>query len=461
MAARENQGLQIAVMIFFFLVVLLAASTYYFFKQDKDAQSIIASLEKDVKDRKGAYENQYKLNTQYKSLLGFTDQDKWAAVETARGEDYEGYGEGLDKETMNYRTIVAHLHGEAKASNVNHAAAVAREDELRAELARLQSVSQERYAVIDRKLKTVTTDYAGARAKIRADVDRMVKENREYQNKLVAAQTKVDQVVAKGSQVRTEQGKIIARQKEINQGLQDKIARTEDKRFEHADGSVTYVDQADRIVRINLGSNDNLKVQTVFSIYSSDASNLTSAERKGSVEITRIMSPNLAEARILDDFVSNPIMPNDQIYSPVWQRGQQDGFALVGFMDLNDNGRSDRATVRQLVLRNGGKIDMELSDAGKVTGKLDPATKYIVVGERPSDTSNTRLLEQYSALTDRAREFGIEQMTLRKFTDMMGYYPEERTVPLGTGASPDDFKARPETPEGEPKFRSRKRPTSF
>src|SRR5262249_49408240 len=48
MAARENQGLQIAVMIFFLLVVVLAVTTYLFFSDFDAEHKAKAKLEDDL-----------------------------------------------------------------------------------------------------------------------------------------------------------------------------------------------------------------------------------------------------------------------------------------------------------------------------------------------------------------------------------------------------------------------------
>src|SRR5206468_3589557 len=80
---------------------------------------------------------------------------------------------------------------------------------------------------------------------------------------------------------------------------------------------------------------------------------------------------------------SNPIMPGDQIFSPTWEPGRAEHFALTGFMDIDNDGGSDRQRIRDLIALNGGVIDAESDDEGKKTGSMSINTKYLVLGDPP------------------------------------------------------------------------------
>ena len=62
----------------------------------------------------------------------------------------------------------------------------------------------------------------------------------------------------------------------------------------------------------------------------SDETNPVKAEKKGTIEVVRIIEAHLAEARIMDDDPSKPIMPGDQLFSAAWRPGHAEHFALVG-----------------------------------------------------------------------------------------------------------------------------------
>jgi hypothetical protein len=67
------------------------------------------------------------------------------------------------------------------------------------------------------------------------------------------------------------------------------------------------------------------------------------------------------------------------------------------------------------------------------------------LGKAPDDKSkNQELLDNFSVLTGEAADLSIEKISIEKFVAQLGWQPEERTVPLGKGARPDDFLPRPE-----------------
>ena len=61
-------------------------------------------------------------------------------------------------------------------------------------------------------------------------------------------------------------------------------------------------------------------------------------------------------------------------------------------------------------------------------------------------------------MSQEASKYGVESVTLAEFLGQMGYKPQDRTVPLGAGATAHDFPARPEgesRPVAAPRFRAR------
>src|SRR4029079_19292004 len=105
-------------------------------------------------------------------------------------------------------------------------------------------------------------------------------------------------------------------------------------------------------------------------VLGADENNPLKAEKKGSIEVTRVLDRHLSEARIIDDNPSKPIMPGDFVYSVAWQPGRSEHFALVGVLDMDDDGKSDHDRIKDVIEMNGGKIDADLRDDGTVVGKL-------------------------------------------------------------------------------------------
>jgi hypothetical protein len=227
--------------------------------------------------------------------------------------------------------------------------------------------------------------------------------------------------------------------------------------FEVADGRISWVNQ-NGTVWINLGTADSLRRQVVFSVFDSDQHDAAKASKKGSIEVTRLLGPHMAEAKIIEDDATNPILTGDNVYSQVWHRGKKLHFALTGFVDFDDDGRSDMQLARELIELNGGIVDAYLTDDGKVEGKITANTRYLVLGDIPETVTLAKLADGWNQMSQVASQLGVETVTLPEFLSQMGYKPQDRMVPLGRGATARDFPARPEgegPPVTPPRFRAR------
>jgi hypothetical protein len=187
-----------------------------------------------------------------------------------------------------------------------------------------------------------------------------------------------------------------------------------------ADGQITWVDQRTRTVWVNLGLDDGLRRNLTFSVYQRDENNLATAKKKGRIEITNVRNGHTSEARILEDSNTNPIQSEDLIASPVWSPGGSLRYALVGRMDINEDGRDDRELVKNLIQQFGGAIDAEDTPDGTVRGDITIHTRYLVMGERPTENTDAKLLKGYSTLVEQASRYNVEQMSVFKLVDEMG-----------------------------------------
>ncbi len=237
----------------------------------------------------------------------------------------------------------------------------------------------------------------------------------------------------------------------INNRLRDKIENATRTTFERADGMVRWVDNSSHLVWINLGSADNLTVRTNFSVYQkknrgvgrdSDPATLKGPEdMKGAIEVTRILQPHLAEARILDEDYYAPIAVGDPIYTPIWSPNQKESFAFVGLIDMDGDGRSDRDLLHDVLSAAGAKVQVEVDDKGVRTGgSIDENTKFLVVGEIPTLEDLTDQDEKQAALDiqaqrkdliKEARDQGVRVVKLNDFLAFIGYTPRQRVFRPG------------------------------
>jgi hypothetical protein len=327
--------------------------------------------------------------------------------------------------------------------NTNLVESNIREQTLVAEKKNVEDREIARADMAEAAQQKVAQDYAKERSEfvnyktsMKNDFDKMLAENEQKIDRYKQEQVKINSEKA-------------ALAKEVNTltnllaGARQRIEEMRETDFESPDGRVTNVNQRTRSVWINLGMADGLRRQTTFAVYDRDEAGVMNPERKGAVEVVRVIDQHLAEARITEDDLRNPILPGDLIHSPAWRPGKVH-FALAGFMDMNGDGTSDRELIRNLITMSGGVIDAEVHDDGSRTGALNNKTRYLIRGDRPSDTSGPGAIQGYSEMDRDARNMSIESITLDEFLTYIGWKGEARTVQLGRGSRGEDFRARPE-----------------
>lgn len=459
-APRESQGLQIATIIFAVLTIILAVTTYiYYAEGEKIKQDIIAA-----NDAKARVEKQNNLLLYRVQALKHVIGSGGVSREVVDGaKPPEGDAETAEV-LRDYETDMAMYAGQVGADGANnyrslpkfllniiHNKQVTSVDS-DAETKRVQAKSaadlvaqQDRTKVAEDARDKSAADYTAEIAKFAQDrgvvnqekdriaaqlaqKDATIKKEREDSAKsLATVTTQYDQVRRTAEALREKN--IALNSEKVN-------------RFEAPDGRVTLVNQAQRLVWINLGQKDGLQRQTAFSVFDHDENGVAQAEPKARLEVVRIVGEHLAECKILEDKPANPILQNDIIFTPAWSPGVKVHFALVGFMDIDKDGVSDREMIRNFIQMSGGVIDAELQDDGTRTGSMSVNTRYLVLGEKPTERSGTRMLQEYNFLLGEVTKYGTETINVQKLMQMMGVKAEERTVDLGTNAAKSEFKKR-------------------
>ena len=231
----------------------------------------------------------------------------------------------------------------------------------------------------------------------------------------------------------------------INQRFQEKLDNLQKVSFEVSDGEIRWVDHVSRLVWINVGSDDRLTKRTTFSVYKKGHHGIGrgAEDIKGSIEVTRIIGPHLAEARLLDTDIYEPMAPGDPIYTPLWSPGRSEVFSIIGFIDVDGDGRSDRELLTEHIKAAGARFDNEVLDDGTYIGDgITVQTKFFVVGALPdpamtADADEKKLygtiLKHFSKMEKQARQQAVRKMNLGDFLSYIGYKPQRRLYRPGDG----------------------------
>jgi len=452
MAARETQGLQIALIIFVGLTLILGVTTFWYFRSYEDQ---FARAESDDAARRKAETALATMDGDFrevKRLLGVAPQDTREAIIDVHEKDMKRHGANFPESKQTYRNLVDYLHVELDKALKRVAESEAREGVLKVKIDTDRADREKEMAKYAAGLEASKKDLESERGNFKGSEERMLGEKASLSKLLDQRGKDLDD---KTKAAATLEQKLGSRYTDLADRYKDLKEQSEIQltSSEIADGRVTWVSQRQKTVYINLGSADGLRRQILFSVLGVDENNPVKAKKKGSVEVTRILDQHLAEARVVDDEVSNPIMNGDQIFSQVWQPGRALRFALAGFMDIDGDNQSDRKRIRDIIVQNGGIIDAEVADDGKKSGTMTINTHYLVLGDDPvkkisegKEEKGSPAAAGYQEFENEAKTLPVKRMAVADFLDLMGYRAELRTIKLGGQANPRDFK--PTLPDG-------------
>jgi Tfp pilus assembly protein PilX len=220
----------------------------------------------------------------------------------------------------------------------------------------------------------------------------------------------------------------------INRDLRVEKERVDKASFEVPSGYVQLVDLDTKLVWINRGGADSLRKGTTFSVYKQINKGVArgSQDIKGAIEVTRIVGPHQAEARITRARIDEPIVAGDPIYTPLWRPGVKERFAVVGIIDLDNDGVSDRDVLHELVAASNGEIIDEVDDQGirhPPQGAITVATKFLVIGKIPDYSqsradqkeAHSRISALKKKMVDEAMENGVRVVSMEDFLNYIGY----------------------------------------
>lgn len=465
MAAREGQGLQIAVIIFAMLTIILAVTTYIFYAQgqtamkEKDDAIVQAGAKQQEVDKLF-----YKVRAMQMALGLASVGDAEVQLAKAKpgvGEDQE-VTDLLNKfkadmllvadqvaptEKRDYVTVanilmnvvnkrgasITDANVQTRDVQTKSAAALAAAD-VRAQTAETAVVkAQDDLKTEQGNLATQLTSLQTTKTTLEASI---AATNKAAADNLSKVTKQRDDAYSQTTTQQVAIDTLGARMKELQKGQVDL--------FENPDGKIQLVSQKQRLVWLNVGRADGLMRQTTFSVYDHDENGVASAEGKARIEVVEVSGDHLSEARILEDSAANPILPGDIIHTPSWSPGQRIHFAMAGKMDINGDGIDDYDMVKNVIRLNGGEVDAELRPTGERTGKLSVNTRYLVLGDRPDERAadNAKLLAEYTKIQEEIKRYGIDTLPVKKLLSLMGWKSEERTVELAGSRGGGEFRKR-------------------
>ncbi len=443
--ARENQGLQIALIGFVTVTIVLSVTTYLGFKNYSDSckdKEVALTAKDKAENQNRTYEEQLKT---LKKDIGAADTEAVDQIDAKFKDDMKAYGTGYPEDSLFYRKLLEKMKNTIDEKNRNLEDAKARIPEVKNKYDEDLKAKQVQLDQYDTERKKANDDLAAEQDKFRAERQRKNDEGNKLHDDLLAARGETNQLREKAKADRdaaknaaeklkdrvTDQAKIIRDYTATNVGTPS--------------GEITWVNQRNSAVWINLGRADALTRQVSFSVFPPDVTSMTDkGAKKAKIEVTQILGDHLAEARVVEDEVGNPVVPGDKIFTALWSPGGKRHLALAGLMDIDGDGRSDLQTVLNLIAINGGIVDCYVDDSGKVIGRINVNTSCLVLGEAPTEKSDAKQRDAFTKVQTEANDLRLEKMQLTDLLQRMGWKNMSRAIRYGRGINPKDFAAKPE-----------------
>ena len=458
-ASRENVWLQAALIIFVLISVVLGATTWVYYTSARRADEAAMSKETQLQsERKRAEANSAAFNLvahyvgnapkteeevqSYESMVASSGtpelQTQVKAISDAYKADMQNFAMEFPAENRNYHVLPQHLMDIIRDLNARVAEAREQVRLKDAELTQVKQTEGTKTSEAEKGREAAIADRDAIKEQATAEKTRIDAQNAELAKQKDAMLQEIAKLKASFA---TEKNQLLGQIQEFTtsvNNLKETLAKYEGELKSPADGRITQIGQRNDTGYVNLGAADGLKPATTFSVYNQEETRFGEVPPKGKIEITRVTGPHQAEFRVLESDTFQPIQRSDVIQSPVWNAGDKVRFALAGILDVDGDGDSDLELVRNVIRSNNGEIDAEMTEQGDYTGTMSVKTRYLVVGDRPTDTSPQAFRDTYSRMLSEANEYSIERIDLQKLLEYMGYRAQATVTPLGAAGGSDN-----------------------
>ncbi len=482
MAARENQGYLIAVIILVLLTLVLALSTFLGVSKMNENAAKLEKAEQQLTAQKStadAYRLEAQVLRAYVGELGpslaevpsmfdsldglalnnqLTDTQKSSLgdvltnlkeVRAEYDKDMKLFiaadgGEQVQEQT--WRNLVRNLNAVLSKSHN-------KETVLRGEMNRIQTQADTDVAKMTEKVNELQTSLKTAQ-------DTMAKDKSDYKAKETSLQTSLDATKQQNESVNrqfqdyaqkatTDQKQLkndIAGLEKQKANMKVKLDRYEQENFDLHDGRVVRVAHKIDRVYLDLGRADGLRPNLSFAVYPQSSTDFQKDEYKAMIEVIRITGEHQSEARITLEDPLDPILAKDFVLTATWDPGYSVPIALIGLFDLDGDGSSDLPRLKQMIENNGGTVVAWNDERGKVIGKIDPMTRYAVLGQSPDPSAeySGALYTAINELTDQAKKNTVQQIDQRKLLNWMGRH-NNATIERLDEQIGNDFRTREST----------------
>ena len=279
----------------------------------------------------------------------------------------------------------------------------------------------------NKQLIAVTQDFENEKKRNQDKEAKLLADFEAAQDSTLQAAKKNEEVL---QEVRMDNASLTAANTELAKDNEDKgmrIAELTRENFDLHDGEIVNVSRPNigsDLVYLTIGRHDGLRTNQTFAVYDKEVNNFEAGEQKAKVEVIRITGPHSSTARITEESPTNPITKYDLVVTPTWDPGFSVPIALSGIFDLDNDGNSDRLQFIRMIENNGGTVVAQHDEKGKLIGKIDASTRYLVIGSAPKpgsvgeDAGN--IYNAMRELENAATKKSVQVIDMRTMLNRMG-----------------------------------------
>ena len=458
MASKDSNGLVISLSIFVLLTIGLGVAWYMTWAHSADVQRQLAVSQDAERNSKGTIQDQITQLNALKQVIGHGSPESPTdevitgvrALITDQAGDGSASAQPLEQAIITVGT----------ARDVNIAAATERSiqlqtkaDELTAAIAKHENTMKSLQAQVAEKEEEIRKNEALHGEQLNAaqkQIDELKIALTEEQDKFTTLQTQSSR------QIEELENDIVEKRNALIV-LNQRARELEDLSFEREDGRLVFVDQSSLTGSIDLGSLDELRVGTTFSVYKKNNSGVgrrSNEDIKGKIEVIKITGEHNAVVRILEQLDGNPLAKEDPIYSPIFASGQKLEIAVAGLLDFDGNPGGDRDEFIRLVSGANARIVIQISDEAKLVDQdkneltnADPIgtlitekTRFLIIGDlgETNQTQDTvkqalyqKMQQNASKMKNAALNHGVHVISLSSFLEFVGYSRKNITFTTG------------------------------
>ncbi len=316
---RETPGLQVALIIFVMLTIVLGVTSFIFFSQYREA--VLAAKASQQQSQEHLAEVQA-MSQQVAALKDWMSGRENIALDDLQEDNEKDMTNiaAYPQDIRCYHTALAfqqHAMGDANAELVECKEAAQQRDDYIQTWEGTKTPQVERHAEAARKAMEEASaraaEFRRRRQEITAEYKSMYQGLQEIHRRANAERAEAEK---RHAQLAKAHEKLTWDYKLLLDKYKRLLGRHGGEKIPQ--GRVVRVSSQLRTAWIDLGRADSLPRRTEFDVYPGSAFQLAPAEKKGEIEVTKVLEDHLAEACVTKDEISDPIIGGDKIHSQTW-----------------------------------------------------------------------------------------------------------------------------------------------